>query len=73
MAGEFALFCLEYNLEKAKNLLGFQKMMGIKFSDRLWGRAFELLQQFRSALVFLMIYEFSSIPDFCGIPWGLPP
>lgn len=26
-AGEFALFCLGYNLERAKNLLGFQKMM----------------------------------------------
>ena len=25
--GEFALFCLGYNLERAKNLLGFQKMM----------------------------------------------
>ena len=27
VAGEFALFCLGYNLERAKNLLGFQKMM----------------------------------------------
>lgn len=27
VAGEFALFCLDYNLERAKNLLGFQKMM----------------------------------------------
>ena len=27
MGGEFALFCLGYNLERAKNLLGFQKMM----------------------------------------------
>ena len=27
VAGEFALFCLGYNLEWAKNLLGFQKMM----------------------------------------------
>ncbi len=25
--GEFALFCLGYNLERAKNLLGFEKMM----------------------------------------------
>lgn len=27
VAGEFVLFCLGYNLERAKNLLGFQKMM----------------------------------------------
>lgn len=27
VAGEFALFCLGYNLERAKNLLGFDKMM----------------------------------------------
>lgn len=27
VAGEFAHFCLGYNLERAKNLLGFQKMM----------------------------------------------
>ena len=27
VAGGFALFCLGYNLERAKNLLGFQKMM----------------------------------------------
>ncbi|OUO24735.1 transposase [Eubacterium sp. An3] len=27
VAGEFALFCLGYNLERAKNLLGFQKMI----------------------------------------------
>ena len=27
VAGEFALFCLGYNLERAKNLLGFQKIM----------------------------------------------
>lgn len=27
VAGEFAFFCLGYNLERAKNLLGFQKMM----------------------------------------------
>lgn len=27
VAGEFALFCLGYNLERTKNLLGFQKMM----------------------------------------------
>ena len=27
VAGEFALFCLGYNLERAKNLLGFEKMM----------------------------------------------
>ena len=27
VAGEFALFCLGYNLERAKNLLGFNKMM----------------------------------------------
>ena len=27
VTGEFALFCLGYNLERAKNLLGFQKMM----------------------------------------------
>lgn len=26
-AGEFALFCLGYNFERAKNLLGFGKMM----------------------------------------------
>lgn len=25
--GEFALFCLGYNIERAKNLLGFEKMM----------------------------------------------
>ena len=25
--GEFALFCLGYNLERAKNLLGFEKIM----------------------------------------------
>lgn len=25
--GEFAFFCLEYNLERVKNLLGFHKMM----------------------------------------------
>lgn len=25
--GEFALFCLGYNIERAKNLLGFNKMM----------------------------------------------
>ena len=27
VGGEFALFCLGYNLERAKNLLGFHKMM----------------------------------------------
>lgn len=27
VAGEFALFCLGYNLERAKNLLGYKKMM----------------------------------------------
>ena len=27
VAGEFALYCLGYNLERAKNLLGFNKMM----------------------------------------------
>lgn len=27
VAGEFALFCLGYNLERAKNLLGFRKMI----------------------------------------------
>lgn len=27
VAGEFVLFCLGYNLERVKNLLGFQKMM----------------------------------------------
>lgn len=27
VAGEFALFCLGYNIERAKNLLGFGKMM----------------------------------------------
>ena len=27
VTGEFALFCLGYNLERAKNLLGFHKMM----------------------------------------------
>jgi len=27
VTGEFALFCLGYNLERAKNLLGFDKMM----------------------------------------------
>lgn len=27
VAGEFALFCLGYNIERAKNLLGFNKMM----------------------------------------------
>lgn len=27
MAGEFALFCLGYNLEWAKNLLGFKRVM----------------------------------------------
>ncbi len=25
--GEFALFCLGYNIERARNLLGFEKMM----------------------------------------------
>lgn len=29
VAGEFALFCLGYNIERAKNLLGFRKMMEI--------------------------------------------
>ena len=27
VAGEFALFCLGYNIERARNLLGFEKMM----------------------------------------------
>lgn len=27
VAGEFALFCLGYNIERAKNLLGFGRMM----------------------------------------------
>ena len=27
VAGEFALFCLGYNIERAKNLLGFERMM----------------------------------------------
>lgn len=27
VTGEFALFCLGYNIERAKNLLGFEKMM----------------------------------------------
>ena len=27
VTGEFALFCLGYNIERAKNLLGFNKMM----------------------------------------------
>lgn len=27
VTGEFALFCLGYNIERAKNLLGFKKMM----------------------------------------------
>lgn len=27
VAGEFALFCLGYNIERTKNLLGFEKMM----------------------------------------------
>lgn len=29
VTGEFALFCLGYNIERAKNLLGFDKMMEI--------------------------------------------
>ena len=29
VAGEFALWCLAYNLERAKNLLGFDKMMEV--------------------------------------------
>lgn len=29
VTGEFALFCLGYNIERAKNLLGFSKMMEI--------------------------------------------
>lgn len=29
MAGEFVLFCLGYNLERVKNRLRFQKMMGL--------------------------------------------
>lgn len=29
VTGEFALFCLGYNIERAKNLLGFEKMMEI--------------------------------------------
>ncbi len=35
VSGEFALFCLGYNIERAKNVLGFEKMMelmtGYKF------------------------------------------
>jgi len=27
VTGEFALFCLGYNIERAKKLLGFDKMM----------------------------------------------
>ena len=27
VAGEFALFCFGYNIERARNLLGFEKMM----------------------------------------------
>jgi hypothetical protein len=27
--GEFALSCLGYNFERARNLLGFDRMMGI--------------------------------------------
>lgn len=27
VAGKFTLFCLGYNLERAKNILGFHKMM----------------------------------------------
>lgn len=27
VTGEFALFCLGYNIERARNLLGFKKMM----------------------------------------------
>jgi transposase len=29
VTGEFALFCLGYNFERAKNLLGFNKMMAL--------------------------------------------
>jgi len=29
VTGEFALFCLGYNIERARNLLGFEKMMGL--------------------------------------------
>ena len=29
VTGEFALLCLGYNIERAKNLLGFEKMMEI--------------------------------------------
>ncbi len=29
VTGEFALFCLGYNIERVKNLLGFEKMMEI--------------------------------------------
>lgn len=29
VASEFALFCLGYNIKRAKNLLGFDKMMEI--------------------------------------------
>lgn len=29
VTGEFALLCLGYNIERAKNLLGFNKMMGL--------------------------------------------
>lgn len=32
--GEFALFCLGYNIERAKNLLGFNKMMKLMLGAR---------------------------------------
>jgi transposase len=32
VAGEFALFCLGYNIERAKNLIGFEKMMELMVS-----------------------------------------
>lgn len=33
VAGEFALMCLGYNIKRAKNLLGFQKMMGLMAAE----------------------------------------
>ncbi|WP_408626304.1 hypothetical protein [Diplocloster modestus] len=35
VAGEFALFCLGYNIERAKNLLGFKKMMELMAEHKL--------------------------------------
>lgn len=33
VSGEFALFCLGYNMERAKNLLGFDKMMQLMVTE----------------------------------------